>query len=157
MFDNSIDAISNRYLRKEMGACLGPIEKRHSFAAAFQAVSYVPGGMVAAVNTMEIAGRLVPLFDDFAGELKKVVEAKLDVVKFLSTGVAINCGVLIPMLLILPSVLEGETLKVVSFIIAAYSGYVGVCCFYGAIRQYMVKSAEINLWFNQLDNSGLKL
>ena len=150
MFENSISAIDNRYLRKQMNLSLKLIEQRDSFAAAMKAVPFIPRGIVAAVNTNEISGTLDRCFNDLAKLLKKVVEAKLEIVKFLSTAVTIDAGILLPVLLIVPPLLPRSFVRIAIIAIALLMGYVPCACIYGAFRQYSEKSAQINLWFEHL-------
>lgn len=157
MFSASISAIDNRYLRKQMGSSVEVIEKGHTFAAALQAVSFVPGGIAAVVHTDEISGKMATCFHELVAQLKKIVEAKLEVLKFFSVGITIDFGVLFPLVLILPLFVSGDMLLVLNMFLLGLMGYVPIACARGAFYQYSEKSAGLNLWYKQLENKNLDI
>ena len=146
MFDGAIGAIGNLHLRKEMSRTLPPIDRRSSFTDALAAVPFIPRGMIAAVNIDEISGTLENSFHGFATELRKLIDAKLELVKALATAVCIDFGILFPLLLILPLFVANPT--IVALIIATMMGYVPLMCLRMALTQYLAKAAEVNLWWN---------
>jgi len=150
MFLNSISAIDNRFLRRQMLRSVEQIDKRQSFATSLRAVPFIPRGVAALVHTHEISGRLAACFHELSSQLKQIVEAKLEVLKYFSAGIAINAGLLFPLLLILPYVVPKSMLWVASLIIVYMMGFVPMACARAAFQQYRVKSAGLNLWYERL-------
>ena len=155
MFLHSISAIDNRYLRKQMLSSVDLIDQGQSFAASMQAVSFVPGGMIALIHIAEISGKLAECFHELVSQLKQIVEAKLEVVKFFSAGIVITSGLLFPLLLILPFVLSKHMLWAAYLIILYLMGFVPIACARAAFHQYLEKSAGLNLWYQQLKDKNL--
>jgi type II secretory pathway component PulF len=154
MFVNSISAIDNRFLRRQMLRSVEQIDKRQSFAASLQAVPFIPRGVSALVHTHEISGRLESCFHELSSHLKQIVEAKLEVLKYFSAGIAINSGLLFPLLLILPYVVPKSMLWAVSLIILYMMGFVPIACARAAFRQYLANSAGLNLWYDRLEDKN---
>jgi type II secretory pathway component PulF len=150
MFLNSISAIDNRFFRRQMLRSVNCIDERQSFAASLHAAPFIPRGISALVHTHEISGRLADCFHELSSQLKKIAEAKLEVLKYFSAGIAINSGLFFPLLLILPYVLPKSMLWAASLIILYMIGFVPIACARAAFRQYCAKSAGLNLWYERL-------
>ena len=157
MFLHSISAIDNRYLRKQMLASVDQIDKGQSFAAALYAVSFVPGGMAAVIHPYEISGKLADCFHEMVSQLKQIVEAKIEVVKFFTAGIVINSGVLFPLTLIIPFFLPKNMLWVFYLIMGELMGFVPLVCAKAAFEEYEKKSAGLNLWYTNLKSKNLDL
>jgi type II secretory pathway component PulF len=157
MFLDSISAIDNRYLRKQMLSSVDQIDKGQSFAASLQAVPFIPGGMVAVIHPYEISGKMAVCFHEMVSQLKQIVEAKIEVVKFFSAGIVINSGVLFPLLLVMPFFLPKNMLWLFYLAMTYMMGFVPVACARAAYHQYMVKSAGLNLWYKNLESKNLDL
>ncbi|MHC4174861.1 MAG: type II secretion system F family protein [Planctomycetota bacterium] len=157
MFLNSISSIDNRYLRKQMLSSIDQIDRGQSFAASLQAVSFVPSGMVAVIHTAEISGKLADCFGELVSQLKQIVEAKVEVVKFFSAGIVINSGVLFPLLLVLSFFLPKNMLWIFYLLMADLMGFVPLACARAAYHQYTVKAAGLNLWYQNLEDKNLDL
>ena len=155
MFQHSTSAVSNKYLRRQMSRCVDPIDKGQSFAAALKAAAFVPRGIVAAVNTNEISGTLEKCFHDLADMMKKIIEAKLEIIKYLSAALIIDAGLLLPLYLILTAVLPQEYLLLVTLFVGSLMGYVPFMCVRAAFSEYSKKAAGINLWYQQLEDKNL--
>ena len=157
MFLHSLSAIDNRYLRKQMLASVDQIDKGQSFAAALQAVPFVPGGMVAVIHPYEISGKLAVCFHELVSQLKQIVEAKIEIVKYFSAGVVISSGVLFPLMLIIPYFLPKNMLWIFYIIMADLIGFVPFLCAKAAFEEYAKKAAGLNLWYNNLESKNLNL
>ncbi|NIP54204.1 MAG: hypothetical protein GWN67_13070 [Phycisphaerae bacterium] len=157
MFLHSISAIDNRYLRKQMLASVDQIDKGQSFAAALQAVSFVPGGMGAVIYPYEVSGKLADCFHEMASQLKQIVEAKMEVVKYFSAGIVINSAVLFPLTLIIPFFLPKNMLWIFYIIMGDLMGFVPLVCAKAAYDEYMKKAAGLNLWYTNLKSKNLDL
>ncbi|MHC4694686.1 MAG: type II secretion system F family protein [Planctomycetota bacterium] len=157
MFLHSISAIDNRYLRKQMLASVDQIDKGQSFAAALQAVSFVPGGMAAVIHPYEISGKLADCFHELVSQLKQIVEAKIEVVKYFSAGIVINSAVLFPLTLIIPFFLPKNMLWVFYLMMGHLMGFVPLVCAKAAYDEYTKKAAGINLWYTNLKSKNLDL
>ncbi len=157
MFLHSLSAIDNRYLRKQMLASVDQIDKGQSFAAALQAVDFVPGGMIAVIHPYEVSGKLAECFHELVSQLKQIVEAKLEVVKYASAGIVISSGVLFPIMLILPYFLPKNMLWVFYLIMGELIGFVPIICAKAAFEEYMKKAAGLNLWYKNLESQNLDL
>ena len=157
MFLDSISAIDNRYLRKQMLSSVDQIDRGQSFAAALQAVSFVPSGMVSVIHPYEISGKLAVCFGELVSQLKQIVEAKIEVVKYFSAGIVISSGVLFPLLLVLPFFLPKSMLFPFSLAMMYMMVFVPLVCAKAAYDQYMVKSAGLNLWYKNLESKNLDL
>ncbi|MHC4543445.1 MAG: type II secretion system F family protein [Planctomycetota bacterium] len=157
MFLDSISAIDNRYLRKQMLSSVNQIDRGQSFAVALQAVGFVPGGMVAVIHPYEISGKLADCFHELVSQLKQVVEAKIEVVKYFSAGVVISSGVLFPITLIIPYFLPKNMLWIFYIIMGDLIGFVPILCAKAAFDEYMKKSAGLNLWYKNLEPKNLDL
>jgi len=154
MFVHSISSVGNFYHRKMMAVSLGPIDKRESFTAGLRSVSIIPKGMIAAINTAEISGKLENCFEDIISQLKKVVAAKLEILKYVSFAVAINCGVLIPAILILPLIIPPAYLKFALMGVLAVMGYLPVITLKAMMEEYQKKSADFNLWWKHFEDNS---
>jgi type II secretory pathway component PulF len=152
MFLHSISAIDNRYLRKQMLASVDQIDKGQSFAAALQAVPFVPRGMVAVIHPYEISGKLAVCFHELVSQLKQIVEAKLEIVKYASAGVVISSGILFPLTLIIPYFLPKNMLWIFYIIMSDLIGFVPLICAKAAFEEYAKKAAGLNLWYNNLES-----
>ena len=157
MFLHSLSAIDNRYLRKQMLASVGQIDKGQSFAAALQAVDFVPGGMVAVILPYEESGKLADCFHEMVSQLKQIVEAKLEVIKYASAGIVINSGVLFPLTLIIAYFLPKDMLWIFYFIMADLMGLVLLSCIKAIFEEYSKKAAGLNLWYKNLETKNLNL
>lgn len=155
MFLDSISAIDNRYLRKQMLSSVKLIDQRQSFAAALQAVPFVPGGMVAVIHPYEISGKLADCFGELVSQLKQIVEAKLEVVKYASAGIVISSGVLFPLTLILPFFLPKSMLFPFSLAMMYMMAFVPLVCARAIFQEYTRKSAGLNLWYKNLKSKNL--
>ncbi|MHC4098775.1 MAG: type II secretion system F family protein [Planctomycetota bacterium] len=157
MFLDSISAIDNRYLRKQMLSSVSQIDKGQSFAAALQAVPFVPGGMVAVIHPYEISGKLVDCFGEMVSQLKQIVEAKIEVVKYVSAGIVINTAVLFPLTLIMPFFLPKNMLWGFSLAMGYMMLFVPIVCARAIYQEYTKKSAGLNLWYKNLETKNLDL
>jgi type II secretory pathway component PulF len=157
MFLDSISAIDNRYLRKQMLSSVDQIDKGQSFAAALQAVGFVPGGMVAVIHPYEISGKLAVCFNELVSQLKQIVEAKIEVVKYFSAGIVISSGVLFPITLILPFFLPENLLWAFRLVMAYMMAFVPIVCARAIFQEYLKKSAGLNLWYKNLESKNLDL
>jgi len=157
MFLDSISAIDNRYLRKQMMASVELIDQRQSFAAALQAVGFIPGGMVAVIHPYEISGKLADCFGELVSQLKQIVEAKLEVVKYASAGIVISSGVLFPLTLILSFFLPENMLWAFRIAMMYMMLFVPFVCARAMFQEYMKKSAGLNLWYKNLESNKLDL
>jgi type II secretory pathway component PulF len=157
MFLHSLSAIDNRYLRKRMLASVDQIDKGQSFAAALQAVDFVPGGMAAFIHPYEEGGKLADCFHELVSQLKQIVEAKLEVVKYASAGIVINAAVLFPLTLIIPFFLPKNILWVFYFIMVYLMGFVPLACAKAIYEEYSKKAAGLNLWYKNLETKNLDL
>ncbi len=157
MFLNSLSAIDNRYLRKQMLASVDQIDRGQSFAAALQEVGFVPGGMVAVIHPYEVSGKLADCFHELVSQLKQIVEAKLEVVKYASAGVVISSGVLFPIMLILPFFLPKNMLWVFSVVMMYMMAFVPIACARAIYQEYTKKSAGLNLWYKNLESKKIDL
>jgi hypothetical protein len=150
MFLNSISAVDNRFLRRQMLRSVEQIDRRQSFAASLRAVPFIPPGVSALVHTHEIGGKLADCFHELSSQLKKIVDAKVEVLKYFSVGIAVNAGVFFPLLLILPYVVPKSALWAASIAVLYMIGFVPVACARAAFQQYNAKSAGLNLWYERL-------
>ena len=157
MFLHSLSAIDNRYLRKQMLASLDQIDKGQSFAAALQAVPFIPGGMVAVIHPYEISGKLADCFHELVSQFKKIVEAKMEVVKYASAGVVISSGILFPITLIVPYFIPKNMLWIFYLIMGDLMGFLPFLCAKAAYDEYMKKAAGLNLWYENLESKNLDL
>ena len=157
MFLNSLSAIDNRYLRKQMRASVDQIDKGKSFAAALQAVDFVPDGIVAVIHPYEVSGKLADCFHELVSQLKKIVEAKLEVVKYASAGIVISSGVLFPIMLILPFFLPKNLLWIFRLAMIYMMAFVPVACARAMFHEYTRKAAGLNLWYKNLETKNLDL
>lgn len=157
MFLHSISAIDNRYLRKQMSASVNQIDKGQSFAAALQAVPFVPGGMVAVIHPYEISGKLADCFHELVSQLRQIVEAKMEVVKYFSAGIVINSAVLFPLTLIIPFFLPKDMLWVFYLIMGDLMGFVPIACARAVYIEYTKRAAGLNLWYKNLESKKLDL
>jgi len=157
MFLHSISAIDNRYLRKQMRASVDQIDKGQSFAAALQAVSFVPGGMAAVIHPYEISGKLADCFHELVSQLKQIVEAKLEVIKYASAGIVISSGILFPLLLILPYFLPKSILWAFRLVMGYMMFFVPIVCARAIFEEYSKKAAGLNLWYTNLKSKNLDL
>jgi type II secretory pathway component PulF len=157
MFLDSISAIDNRYLRKQMLSAVDQIGKGQSFAAALQAVPFIPGGMVAVIHPYETSGKLAVCFAELVSQLKQIVEAKIEVVKYFSAGIVINSAVLFPLTLIIPFFLPKNMLWIFYIIMGDLMGFVPLACAKAAYEEYSKKAAGLNLWYNNLETKNLDL
>jgi hypothetical protein len=133
------------------------IDQRQSFAAALQAVPFVPGGMVAVIHPYEISGKLADCFGELVSQLKQIVEAKIEVVKYVSAGIVINSGVLFPLLLVLPFFLPKSMLFPFSLAMMYMMAFVPLVCARAIFQEYLKKSAGLNLWYENLKSKNLDL
>lgn len=152
MFLHSISAIDNRYLRKQMLVSVDQVDKGQSFAASLQAIPFVPGGMVAVIHPYEISGKLADCFHELVSQLKQIVEAKIEVVKYFSAGVVISSGILFPLLLIIPFFLPKNMLWVFYLLMGDLIGFVPILCAKAAFDEYNKKAAGLNLWYKNLES-----
>jgi type II secretory pathway component PulF len=157
MFLHSISAIDNRYLRKQMLASVDQIDKGQSFAAALQAVDFVPGGMVSVIHPYEISGKLADCFHELVSQLKQIVDAKIEVVKYFSAGIVINSGVLFPLTLIIPYFLPKDMLWIFYLIMGDLMGFVPLACARAVYIEYTKRAAGLNLWYKNLESKNLDL
>ncbi|MHC4397958.1 MAG: type II secretion system F family protein, partial [Planctomycetota bacterium] len=157
MFLDSISAIDNRYLRKQMLSSVKLIDQRQSFAAALQAVSFVPGGMVAVIHPYEISGKLAVCFHEMVSQLKQIVETKIEVVKYVSAGIVISSGVLFPITLILPFFLPKNILWAFHLVMWYMMLFVPIVCARAIYQEYTKKAAGLNLWYKNLESKNLVL
>ena len=155
MFLDSISAIDNRYLRKQMLSSVKLIDQRQSFSAALQAVDFVPGGMVAVIHPYEISGKLADCFGELVSQLKQIVEAKIEVVKYVSAGIVINSAVLFPLTLILPFFIPKNMLWIFYILMADLMGFVPLACAKAAYDEYTKKATGLNLWYENLKSKNL--
>ncbi len=147
MLQHSVSTIDNVYLRNKMQRSLDLIENGHSFTEALQASSLVYEGMIPHVRTAEDNGTLDRCFADFTKPLKQVVEAKLESIKPIVFIVGINCGLLAPLLLMLPLVLPAEFVRTANYIIAGIMAVAMPHCIRASIYLYREKAAGLDLWF----------
>jgi type II secretory pathway component PulF len=155
MFLYSLSAIDNRYLRKQMLASVDQIDKGQSFAAALQSVPFVPGGMASVIYPYEISGKLADCFHELVSQLKQIVEAKIEVVKYASAGIVINSAVLFPLLLVLPFFIPKNMLWIFYILMADLMGFVPLACAKAAYDEYTKKAAGLNLWYENLKSKNL--
>ena len=113
--------------------------------------------MIALTHTTEIRGKLADCFQGLASQLKKIVEAKLEVVQFLSAGVVFNSGLLFPLLLIVPFVSPKYRLWVFYLLVIYRMGFVLFACTRAAFHQYLEKPAGLNLRYEQLESRSRDL
>jgi len=157
MFLYSLSAIDNRYLRKQMLASVDQIDKGQSFAAALQSVPFVPGGMASVIHPYEVSGKLADCFHELVSQLKQIVEAKIEVVKYASAGIVINASVLFPLTLIIPYFLPKNMLWVFYLIMGDLMGFVPLACARAIYIEYTKKAAGLNLWYENLKSKNLDL
>lgn len=150
MFLNSISAVDNRFLRRQILRSVEQIDRRQSFAASLRAVPFIPPGVSALVHIHETSGKLADCFHELSSQLKKIVEAKVEVLKYFSAGIAIDAGVFFPLLLILPYVVPRSALWVASIAVGYMIGFVPIACARAAFKQYNAKLAGLNLWYERL-------
>lgn len=155
MFLDSISAIDNRYLRKQMLASVNQIDRGQSFAASLQAVPFVPGGMVAVIHPYEISGKLAVCFHELVSQLKQIVETKIEVVKYFSAGIVISSGVLFPITLILPFFLPKNMLWAFRLVMWYMMLFVPIVCARAIYQEYTKKAAGLNLWYKNLESKKL--
>ncbi len=153
MFVQSIRSVGNLYHRKAMDGSLQAIDDRESFTSALRSVNFIPRGMIAAINTAEISGKLENCFDDIISQLKKVVAAKLEILKYASFAVGIEFGILIPMILIMPLIIPPIHLKFALLGVAVIVGYLPVITLKAMIEEYQKRAADFNLWWNHFQDN----
>jgi type II secretory pathway component PulF len=147
MFEASTRAVGNRYLRRDLFRARTLVERGNSFADALGAVPFIPRGMIADIQVNELCGKLELSFHGFARELRKVIEAKLEPIKALSTAAVLSYGVLTPLAIVLPIFIAAEWLGLYFLLMG---GYVWLVSTYMAFTNYMRKAAEVNCWWDNL-------
>jgi type II secretory pathway component PulF len=150
MFRSSIRAVGNRYLRTQLAAAQSAVERGHSFADALGQVPFIPGGMIAEVRTKELCGKLELSFPGFARELKKVISAKLELIKAQAIFVIIGYGLIVPLMIVLPVFVQADWLI---WYLLVLMGYLGLVCLRMGIANYQAKARDINCWWETLRDS----
>jgi len=148
MFKYSISAVGNSYLRSQMAPSLNAIDHGNSFADSLAVIPFISHGMITAVKTGELSGTLENTFHGFSAELKKIIEAKFELIKALTTACVINYGLLFPLVAILPLFISKNSTLIPT--IGAIMGFVPLACARYALTQYLTKSAGVNLWWEQM-------
>jgi len=148
MFEYSIAGVGNSYFRRQMAKSLEGIDQRNSFSDSLAVVAFIPRGIIAGVHADEISGTLEKCFHAIASELKKLIEAKLEPIKALATGIVLDCGLLLPLLMILPLFIADRGLVILA--IAGMMGFVEAACARMAVAEYLNKAAEVNLWWEEI-------
>jgi hypothetical protein len=90
-------------------------------------------------------------------QLKQIVEAKMEVVKYASAGIVINSAVLFPLTLIIPFFLPKNMLWVFYIIMADLMGFVPWVCARAIYMEYTKRAAGLNLWYTNLKSKNLDL
>ena len=147
MFESSCRSVGNRYLRNNLLRAKAAVEQGDSFADALGQVRFIPQGMIADVRVNELCGKLELSFGGFARELRKLVEAKLELVKGQATFWIISYGVIMPIAIVLPLFVKVEWLGLYLLLVM---GYLGLDCMYMAIVNYNKKASEVNCWWEGL-------
>jgi len=147
MFDSSIQAVSNRYLRRQLLRSRAFVEEGNSFAESLEKTPFIPGGMICDIEVNEIAGTLDRSFSGFARELRKVIKAKLEVIRSLAIGWGISYGIILPICIVLPCFVKLPWLLV---FLAFYLVYLWMECIYMAVTNYTKQAIEVNCWWNCL-------
>jgi len=148
MFDHSIRAVGNGFLRKQMALSLRSIEKRNSFSDSLALVPFIPQGMTSGINVAEISGTMDRTFHSISSELKKIIEAKLEPVKALAMYISINFGLLAPLIAIVPIFVRDPGVAILA--IGTMMGFLLIACVRYAFEEYSRKAADVNLWWQQL-------
>jgi type II secretory pathway component PulF len=147
MFQSSCCSVGNRYLRNDLLKAKAAVEQGDSFADALGQVDFIPSGIIADVRVNELCGKLEHSFGGFARELRKLVEAKLELVKGQATFWIIGYGVIMPVAIVLPLFLNVEWL---GLYLSALMVYLGWECMYMAYKNYTKKACEVNCWWEGL-------
>lgn len=150
MFDSSIRAVGNLYLRQQLLQSKVAIERGESFTDALRRVQFIPRGMITDIRVNELSGKLELSFHGFARELRKLIEAKLQPIKALTAGLVITYGVIIPLMVILPVFLDVDWL---GLYLAIMIGELWLVCLYMAVVNYMQKAVDVNCWWEGLRDS----
>ncbi|UCD49392.1 MAG: type II secretion system F family protein [Phycisphaerales bacterium] len=149
MFRASINAVGNRFLRRDLLEAQAAVERGDSFADALAAVSFIPEGMIADVNANEICGKLELSFAGFARELRKLIEAKIEALKLLAAAFVISYGILVPLMIVLPVFLDFDK-DLLLLYLAVVMGDLWVISTFNAAGGYMRKATAVNCWWEGL-------
>ena len=118
------------------------IEQRNSFAESLSAVPFIPPGIITEISLNETTGTLDRSFHYLSSEIKKIIEAKMEVIKALSTAFVVNFGLLYPLMIILPLFIKNTPF--LPLIIAAIMGYMWFLSLRMAVTNYLDKAAVVN-------------
>lgn len=144
MFRSSIRAVGNRHLNSQMEMAQYAVERGNSFADSLALVPFIPRGMIADVRTKELCGKLELSFPGIARELKKVISAKMELIKAQAVFCVIGYGVIVPLMIVLPVFIKTDWLTLYLMITM---GYLGLACLRMGIGNYMKKACDINCWW----------
>lgn len=144
MLSESIDAIGNMYLRRRAQPALDSVTAGQTFAEALSQVPYVPARMIYELEVGEISGTLDQKLHWLAGQMRQLIDAKIEPIRALAVAIVIYAGLVPVLMIILPLLLPQY--PTITAALGVFGAYATLSCARYAYVQYTVKSANVSVW-----------
>ena len=147
MYEMSAESVSNVYLGRQFAKSFERSETGDSITKTLSSVPFMPRGMSGALAAHEYMGKLEVCFHDFSCELRKLVLAKIEVVKAITVAIVLSIGVCMPLIYVLCALFPRMAF-VITLGLGAVSGYVWLGSIQLAYSQFMKRYAEVTIWWD---------
>ncbi len=145
MLKESIQAIGNLYLRQKAQPALTAVGVGHSFTHSLAQIPFMPASLIGELEVGEVSGTLDRKFHWLAGQMRQLIDAKLEPIRALAIAIVINVGLVPILAAVLPRLFPHYSAWSILVALAAIAGHATVACARYAFSQYMIKSGSVDI------------
>ena len=118
----------------------------HSFTHSLTQIPFIPASLISELEVGEVSGTLDKKLHWFAGQMRQLIDAKLEPIRALAIAIVINVGLIPILAAVLPWIFPQYPM--IAMALAVFGGYATLACARYGFSQYMTKSSGVNIWWN---------